>query len=149
MKPRKKTKKNKPAEEPVVTEPELGIAAPGSPTHQPPPEPAQDTEVPTSHPPAEDILVGSVNLEAPSPAKMIDPEVEMLKNQFVESARPTVLARCSAKEELLERRKAKTDITDYTHLSIGEIVSGYINQVHSSRDLEIDMVKKIQQKSEV
>ena len=75
--------------------------------------------------------------------------MEFLKAQFVEPARPTVLAKCSAKEELLERHKAKMDITDYTHLSIGEIVSGYINQVQSSRDLEIDMVKPIQQKSEV
>ena len=41
------------------------------------------------------------------------------------------------------------DITDYTHLSIGEIVSGYINRVQNSRDLEIDMVKQIQQKPEV
>ena len=41
------------------------------------------------------------------------------------------------------------DITDYNHLSIGDIVSGYLNQVHSSCDLEIDMVKQIQQKSEV
>ena len=49
----------------------------------------------------------------------------------------------------MERRKAKLDVIDYTHLSIGEIVSGYINQVQSSRDLEIDMVKQIQQKSEV
>ena len=80
---------------------------------------------------------------------MIDPEVEILKTQFVEPGRPTVLAKCSAKEELLERRKAKLDIADYTHLSIGDIVSGYLNQVHSSRDLEIDMVKQIQQKSEV
>ena len=75
---------------------------------------------------------------------MIDPEVEILKTQFVEPGRPTVLAKCSTKEELLERRKAKLDIADYTHLSIGNIVSGYLNQVHSSRDLEIDMVKQIQ-----
>ena len=60
-----------------------------------------------------------------------------------------MLARCSAKEELLERRRARLDITDYANLSIGDIVSGYINQVHNSRDLEIDMVKQVQQKSEV
>ena len=149
VKPRKKTKKDKPAQTPVVTEPEQGIAAPDSSTHQPPPEPAQDIAAPTSDPPAEDILDGSVNPEAPSPVKTADPEVEFLKAQFVEPARPTILAKCSAKEELLERHKAKMDITDYTHLSIGEIVSGYINQVQSSRDLEIDMVKQIQQKSEV
>ena len=50
---------------------------------------------------------------------------------------------------MLERRRAKLDITNYANLSIGEIISGYVNQVHSSRDLEIDMVKQIQQKSEV
>ena len=60
-----------------------------------------------------------------------------------------MLAKCSAKEELLERCRAKLDVTDYTHLSIGEIVSGYMNQVHNSRDMEIDMVKQIHQKSEV
>ena len=60
-----------------------------------------------------------------------------------------MLARCSAKEELLERRRARLEITDYANLSIGDIVSGYIGQVHNSRDLEIDMVKQIQQKSEV
>ena len=66
-----------------------------------------------------------------------------MKNQFVEPGQPTVLAKCTAKEELVEYRKAKQDITDYTHLSIGDIVSGYLNQVHNSRDLEIDMVKQI------
>ena len=60
-----------------------------------------------------------------------------------------MLAKCSAKEELLECRKAKLDITDYAHLSIGDIVSGYVNQVHNSQDLEIDMVKQIYQKSKV
>lgn len=125
------------AQTPVVTEPEQGIAAPDSSTYQPPPELAQD------------ILDGSVNPEAPSRVKTADPEVEFLKAKFVDLARPTGLAKCSAKEELLERRMAKMDITDYTHLSIGEIVSGYINQVQSSRDLEIDMVKQIQQKYEV
>src|SRR4051812_6568032 len=102
VKPRKKTKLDKPAQDPIVTEPELGTAAPDSSTPQPPPEPAQDILAPTSDPPAEDILDGSINPEAPSPAKTTDPEVEILKTQFVEPARPTVLAKCSAKEELLE-----------------------------------------------
>ena len=72
-----------------------------------------------------------------------------MRSQFVEPGRPTILAKCFAKEELAERQKTKQDITDYTHLSIGDIVSGYLNQVHNSRDLEIDMVKQIQHKSEV
>ena len=50
---------------------------------------------------------------------------------------------------MLERRRAKLDLTNYANLSIGEIVSGYVSQVHKSRDLEINMVNQIQQKSEV
>lgn len=60
-----------------------------------------------------------------------------------------MLAKCSAKEELPERRRAKLDVTDYTHMSIGEIFSSYMSQVHNSRDMEIDMVKQMHQKSEV
>ena len=73
----------------------------------------------------------------------------MTRTEFVEPGRPTALAKCSAKEELLERRRARLEITDYANLSIGDIISSYIGQVHNSRDLEIDKVKKIQQKSEV
>ena len=149
VKPSKRAKKNKPSQDPVVTEPALDMSAPDSSTHQPPPEPASDIPVPTSDPPAEDTINNSDNPEAPSPVKTNDPEVEFLKSQFVEPGRPTVLAKCTAKEELAEHRKVKQDITDYTHLSIGDIVSGYLNQVHNSRDLEIDMVKQIQHKSEV
>ena len=71
------------------------------------------------------------------------------RTEFVELGRPTALAKCSAKEELLERRRANLDLTNYANLSIREIVSGYVSQVHKSRDLEIDMVNQIQQKSEV
>ena len=108
-------KKNKPAEEPVLAEPELRTAAPNASADE--------------------------SLAVPSP--------DASRIEFVEPGRPTVLAKCSAKEELLERRRAKLAVTDYAHLSIEDIVSGYVNQVHNSRDLEIDMVKQIQQKSEV
>ena len=128
MKPGKRAKKSKPSQDPVVTEPELGTATPDSSTHQPPPETAYNIPAPPSDPPAEDTLNSSNNPEVPSPAKTIDPEVEILKTLFVEPGRPTILAKCSTKEELLERRKAKLDIADYTHLSIGDIVSGYLNQ---------------------
>ena len=148
VKPNKRAKKNKPSQDPIVTQPVINTSAPDSSTHQPP-EPASNIPVPTSDPPVKDTLNSSDNPEAPSPVKMSEPEVEFVKSQFVEPGRPTVLAKCSAKEELVERRKAKQDITDYTHLSIGDIVSGYLNQVHNSRDLEIDMVKQIQHKSEV
>lgn len=134
VKPSKRAKKNKPSQDPIVTEPVISTSAPDSSTHQPP-EPAFNIPVPTSNPPVEDTLNSSDNPEAPSPVKTSEPEVEFVKSQFVEPGRPTVLAKCSAKEELVKRRKAKQDITDYTHLSIGDVVSGYLNQVHNSRDL--------------
>ena len=60
-----------------------------------------------------------------------------------------MLAKCSAKEEHIEQRKVRFDVADYTQLSIGEVFSGYLSQVHSSRDLEVDMVKQMHQKFEV
>ena len=148
VKPSKRAKKNKPSQDPIVTEPVINASAPDNSIHQPPPDPASDIPVPTSDPPAEDTL--NINdPETPSPVKTNEPKVEIVRSQFVEPGRPTVLAKCTAKEELAEHRKAKQDITDYTHLSIGDIVSGYLNQVHNSRDLEIDIVKQIQHKSEV
>ena len=60
-----------------------------------------------------------------------------------------MLAKCSAKGELLESRRVNLDLTDYSNLNIGEIVSGFVSQVHKSRDAEVAMVNQIQQKSEV
>ncbi len=71
------------------------------------------------------------------------------RTEFVEPGRPTALAKCSAKGELLQPRRVNLDLIDYTNLSIGELVSGYVSQVHKSRDAEIGMVNQIQQKSEV
>ena len=68
---------------------------------------------------------------------------------FVEPGRPTALAKCSATGELLQPHRANLDLSNYSNLSIGELVSGYISQVHKSRDAEIAMVNQIQQKSEV
>ncbi|XBI52291.1 hypothetical protein VPH35_034678 [Triticum aestivum] len=134
----KKARKNKPVEEPDLTEPNASASEPPS---APAPETAASTE--------EQTMAGSDDPEIPSSAQPAnDPDVVITRTEYVEPGRPTVLARCSAKEELLERRKARLEITDYANLSIGDIVSGYIGQVHSSRDLEIDMVKQIQQKSE-
>ena len=71
------------------------------------------------------------------------------RTEFVEPGRPTALAKCSAKGELLQPHRVNLDLSDYANLSIGELVSGYISQVHKSRDAEVAMVNQIQQKSEV
>ncbi|SPT17716.1 unnamed protein product [Triticum aestivum] len=134
----KRAKKNKPVEEPVLTEPEAFA-------QEPPAASAPEATAPTDEP----IIETSANPEISNPAQPADdPDVVITRTEFVEPGRPTALAKCSAKEELLERRRAKLDITNYANLSIGDIISGYVNQVHNSRDLEIDMVKQIQQKSE-
>ena len=112
-----------------MTEPELRTAAPDTSAHEPPAVPSSDA---TTAPTVEQAMEGSENPEIPSPAHPNDPDVEITRTEFVEPGRPTVLAKCSTKEELLERRRAKLDITDYAHLSIGDIVFGYINQVHNS-----------------
>ena len=109
VKPSKRAKKNKPSEELVVANLVINTSAPDSSSHQPPPDLAFDIPIPTSDPPAEDTLHTS-DPETPSPVKTNDPEVEIVRSQFVEPGRPTVLAKCSAKEEVAERQKAKQDI---------------------------------------
>ena len=135
----KRAKKNKPVEETVLPEPEISaqeLPAPSTP----------DATIPTDEP----AMETSTNPDISSPAQPADdPDVVITRTEFVEPGRPTALAKCSAKEELLERRRARLEITDYANLSIGDIVSSYIGQVRNSRDLEIDMVKQMQQKSEV
>ena len=128
-------KKNKPD----LPEPEVAA-------QEPPVASAPPAAAPTDKP----ITETYANPETSSLAQPAnDPDVVITRTEFVEPGRPTALAKCSAKEELLERRRANLDLTDYANLSIGEIVSGYVSQVHKSRDLEIGMVNQIQQKSEV
>ena len=108
-------------------------------------------------PPATDLPIDqaadeSENPEAPSPVRTDDPsnvDVEITRTSYVEPGRPTVLAKCPAKEEPSDQRRVKMDVANYAHMSIGDIFSGYMNQVHSSRSLAIDMVKQMHHKFEV
>ena len=98
---------------------------------EPPAASAPEATPPTDKATAE----ASVNPEASSSAQPADdPDVVITRTEYVEPGRPTALAKCSAKEELLGRHRANLDLTDYANLSIGEVISGYINQVHKSRD---------------
>ncbi|XP_073365669.1 uncharacterized protein [Aegilops tauschii subsp. strangulata] len=134
----KRAKKNKPVEEPDLPEPEVAA-------QEPPAASAPEATAPTYKATAE----ASANPETSSPAQPVnDPDMVITRTEFVEPGRPTALAKCSSKEELLQHRRANLDLTDYANLNIGEIVSGYVSQVHKSRDVEIVMVNQIQQKSE-
>ena len=113
---------------------------------EPPAASAPEATIPTDKAPVE----ASANPEASGSAPPADdPDVVITRTEFVEPGRPTVLAKCSAKGELLQPHRVNLDLSDYTNLSIGELVSGYISQVHKSRDAEVAMVNQIQQKSEV
>ena len=151
-KPSKKGEEEQAGRKPTFNESELQTAAPETSVPEPPLEPAHDTPTSTADPPADHAADGSINPEVSSPAKTVDPQdvdVEITKTGYTEPGRPTVLAKCSAKEEHIECCQVRFDVADYTHLSIGEVFSGYLSQVHSSRDLEVDMVKQMHQKFEV
>ena len=121
--------------------PEPEVAA-----QEPPAASAPEATAPTDKATTE----ASANPEASSSAQPADdPDVVITRTEFVEPGRPTALAKCSAKGELLQPRRVNLDLSDYANLSIGELVSGYISQVHKSRDAEVAMVNQIQQKSEV
>ena len=150
-KPSKKAKVNKPVEDPKVSEPEQQTAAPEASVPQPS-EPVLDVppEIPGSS--IDQTDDNPLNTEASSPVKIAethDDDVVITNTGFREPGRPTVLAKHSAKEEHIERRKVRFDVADYSQLSIGEVYSGYLNQVHTSRDLEVDTVKQMHQKFEV
>ena len=113
---------------------------------EPPAASAPEATAPTAKATAE----ASANPAASSSAQPADdPDVVITRTEFVEPGRPTALAKCSAKGELLQPRRVNLDLTDYADLNIGELVSGYVSQVHKSRDAEVAMVTQIQQKSEV
>ena len=141
----------KPTEAPEVAEPEQQVPVPEASDKQPE-EPATDTppEIPDlshDHPDANPVLT---ELSDPlKPPEEHGEDVIITSTSFREPERPTVLAKHSAKDEFIERRKMKFDIADYSQLTVNEVLSGYLNQVHSSRDLEIDMVKQMHQKFEV
>ena len=59
----------------------------------------------TADPPVDQAADGSLNPEASSPVKAADPQdvdVEITKTGYTEPGRPTVLAKCSAKEDHIE-----------------------------------------------
>ena len=134
---------------PDIPEPEVTAKEPpaaSAPEATTPMDTAPEASTPTSKATTETAVNPEAFVLTP-PAD--DPDVVITRTEFVEPGRPTVLAKCSAKGELLQPHRVNLDLSDYTNLSIGELVSGYISQVHKSRDAEVAMVTQIQQKSEV
>ena len=134
---------------PDIPEPEVTAKEPPA-AYAPEATTPMDTAPEASAPTTKATTETTVNPEASgSTPPANDPDVVITWTEYVEPGRPTVLAKCSSKGELLQPHRVNLDISSYTDLSIGEHVSGYINQVHKSRDAEVAMVNQIQQKSEV
>ena len=150
-KPNKKARVNKPVGDPKTSEPEQQTAAPED-SVPPPPEPSLDDPPVTFDPPMEQVSFNPLNPGTSSLVKTSstqDDDVVITNTGFREPGRPTVLAKHSAKEEHIERRKMRFYVANYSQLSIDEVYSGYLSQVNSSRDVEVEMVKQMHQKFEV
>ena len=76
-------------------------------------------------------------------------DVQITGTSYTELRNPMVLAKHSSKEELVERRKIKFDLSNYSQLGVNELLSGYLSQVHAGRELEMGIVKQMHQKYEV
>ena len=127
-------------------------ARPSSPLTDAPEDPPVDAE---ANPPESSFDETTVNPSATGPSSSANPpspsaqDVQITGSRFIEPGNPTVLARCTAKQEALERQKVRFDVANYDHLNANDILSGYLSHVHSSRDSEIEMVKQLQLKYEV
>ena len=119
---------NRPTKDPKPHEPEkeapiseASMQQPEDPTDDPPPENRGTS--------ADHIAADPLVAEPPSPTKPSEPNTEEVLNTgtgFQEPGNPIALAKHSAKEELIYRRKVKFDTVNYSHTSISEIFSGYL-----------------------
>ncbi|XP_044456571.1 uncharacterized protein [Triticum aestivum] len=139
----------KPVEDPPVLASDP--ARPSSPLTDPPADPPVDVE---TNPPELSFDETTVNPSATGPSSSANQpspsaqDIQITGSHFIEPGNPTVLARCTAKQEALERQKVRFDVANYDHLNANDILSDYLNHVHSSRDFEIEMVKQLQLKYE-
>ena len=141
----------KPAEDPLVLAPEPAMPT-SPPRTEAPEDPAIDTQLNPPEPSADDTVVNPSTARPSSlanPPSSYDHDVLVTSSRFVEPGTPTVLAQHTAKQEAFERQKVCFDISYYTHLNASDKLSGYLSHVHSSRELEIEMVKQLQLKYEV
>ena len=133
-KPKKKAKVTKPAEDPKVAEPDQQASAPEA-SEQQPEDPASNTQAEMPDLSVDQTNIDSLNTEPSSslkPSETYADDVLITGTGFTEPGNPTVLAKHSAKQEVIERRKVRFDISHYAQLSSSEKLSGYLNQVHSS-----------------
>ena len=132
----------KPSKDPKTAEPEQPTLVPEH--SEAPEDPAINTRPDLPEPSVDETILDPSTVEPSSsanPPETYGNDVLITGSRFVEPGNPTVLARHSAKQEVMERQKVRFDVSHYTHLSIGEVLYGYLSQVNSNSDSEIEMVK--------
>ena len=140
----------KPTEDPKAAEPDQPTLVPehsGAPD-----DPAINARPDLPEPPVDETILDPSTVEPSSsanPPETHGDDVLFTGTRFIEPGNPTILARHSTKQEVMERQKVRFDVSHFAHPSISEVLSGYLSQVHSSRDSEIEMVKQMHQKYEV
>ena len=124
------------AEDPKAAEPDQPTFAPENCEQPEDPAPNAQSEIPE---PSVDET--TIDLSTTEPLSSVNPpeihgdDILITGTGFTKSGNPTVLARHYAKQEVMERRKVRFDVSHYAQLSNSEVLSGYLSQVHSSRDL--------------
>ena len=132
----------KPTENPDATKSALPTPAPGQ--SEAPEDPDVNVRIDPPEPSVDETILNPSTIEPSSsanPPATYNSDVLITGSIFVEPGNPTVLARHSAKQEALERRKVRFHVSHYAHLNVSDVLSGYLSHVHSSHDFEIEMVK--------
>ena len=83
-----------------------------------------------ANPPEPSLDKATMNPSTPGSSRSTDPpsprvqDVQITGSRFVEPGNLTVLARCTAKQEALDRRKVRLDVANYDSLNASDILSG-------------------------
>ena len=134
----KKANVSKPAEDPKTVESEQPPLVPEQ--SEAPEDPVINIHMVFPKPSIDETAHDISTVEPTSsvkPPKTHGDDILITGSRFVEPGNPTVLAKHSAKQEVMERQKVRFDVSHYAHLSISDVLSGYPSQAHSNRDSEI------------
>ncbi|XP_044406477.1 uncharacterized protein [Triticum aestivum] len=146
----KKARVTKPAEDPKTAEPTIPTPAPEQ--SEAPEDPAVNVQSDLPEPSVNKTILNPSTVgpsSSANPPVTSDNNILITSSRFVEPSNPPVLARHYVKQEALERQKVRFDVSHYAHLSISDVLSGYLCHVHYSHDCEIEMVKQLQLKYEI
>ena len=108
----------KPAVDPKAAEPDQSALVPEHPEQ--PEDPALNVQLDLPEPSGDGTTIDPSSIEPSSsanPPETHGDDVLITGTRFIEPGNPIVLARHSAKQEVMERRKVRFDVSHYAQLS--------------------------------